>query len=433
MLPGARRRPGSRSMDDQGSGFAAIRATYRLQFHKEFTFRDAEALVPAPARLGASHVYASPLMEARPGSTHGYDIVNHNRLNPEIGTAEEFGALVAALRAHGMGLILDIVPNHMGIGGADNAWWLDVLEWGQASPYAAYFDINWDPLREDLKGRVLLPVLGDQYGAVLENGEIVLRFDAGEGSFSAWYYNHRFPISPYSYPAILRRAGPALADLEREFVGLRRLPPGPAHCRTAELKRFLAEASAVPSTAEAIAAALGAFAGTPGRPASFRRLHRLLEEQAYRIANWRVAAEEINYRRFFNINDLAGLRIELPDLFDATHRLVFDMVDRDQIDGVRIDHIDGLFDPAAYCAALSEHAGEALYVLVEKILARYERMPDWPIAGSTGYDFANQVLALFVDPGAEPAMTRLYRRLTGRSETFDDVLYASKKRIMQVK
>jgi (1->4)-alpha-D-glucan 1-alpha-D-glucosylmutase len=419
-------------MDDQGFGFAAIRATYRLQFHKEFTFRDAEAIVPYLAGLGVSHVYASPLMEARPGSTHGYDIVNHNRLNPEIGTPEEFDALIAALRAHGMGLILDIVPNHMGIGGSDNAWWLDVLEWGQASPYAAYFDINWDPLREDLKDRVLLPVLGDQYGAVLESGEIVLRFDPREGSFSAWYYNHRFPISPHSYPAILRRAGPALADLEREFAGLRRLPPGSVRCRAAALKRLLAEARAVPTIGEAITAALGAFAGTSGRLASFRRLHRLLEEQAYRVANWRVAAEEINYRRFFNINDLAGLRIELPDLFAATHRLVFDMVDRDQIDGLRIDHIDGLFDPAAYCAALNEHAGKPLYILVEKILARYERMPDWPIAGSTGYDFANQVLALFVDPGAEAAMTRLYRRLTGRTESFDEVLYAAKMRIMQV-
>src|ERR1700693_3268477 len=237
MLPGARRRPGSRSMDDQGSGFAAIRATYRLQFHKEFTFRDAEALVPAPARLGASHVYASPLMEARPGSTHGYDIVNHNRLNPEIGTAEEFGALVAALRAHGMGLILDIVPNHMGIGGADNAWWLDVLEWGQASPYAAYFDINWDPLREDLKGRVLLPVLGDQYGAVLETGAITLRFAPAEGSFSAWYHDHRLPISPGSYPAILRHGGAPLAQFEGAFAALRRLEGPSARALAGDLKQ----------------------------------------------------------------------------------------------------------------------------------------------------------------------------------------------------
>src|SRR6202162_113012 len=216
MLPGARRRPGSRSMDDQGSGFAAIRAPYRLQFHKEFTFRDAEALLPYFARLGISHIYASPLMEARPGSTHGYDIVNHDRLSAEIGSEAEFAALAAALKAHGMGLVLDIVPNHMAIGG-DNAWWLDVLEWGEASLYAAYFDINWDPLREDLKGRVLLPVLGEQYGAVLERGDIALRFEPSEGRFSAWYYNHRFPISPRSYAAILQRGGAALAGLEGDF------------------------------------------------------------------------------------------------------------------------------------------------------------------------------------------------------------------------
>jgi (1->4)-alpha-D-glucan 1-alpha-D-glucosylmutase len=417
-------------MNSQESGSAAIRATYRLQFHKGFTFRDAEALVAYLARLGISHVYASPLMEARPGSTHGYDIVNHNRLNPEIGAEDQFAGLVAALKTHGMGLILDIVPNHMGIGGADNAWWLDVLEWGEASSYAAYFDINWDPLREDLKGRVLLPVLGDQYGAVLERGEISLRFDPHEGSFSAWYYNHRFPISPHSYPVILRRAGSALADLEREFAALRRLEAEPARCRAAELKcRMAAESAAF---TDAIAAAVQAFAGTPGRPASFRRLHRLLEEQAYRIANWRVAAEEINYRRFFNINDLAGLRVEQPELFDATHRLVFGMIDHGQVDGLRIDHIDGLFDPAAYCTALHERGGAALYILVEKILARYERLPNWPIDGSTGYDFTNQVLALFVDSNSEAAMTRLYRRLTGQSESFDEVLYASKKRIMQV-
>src|SRR5689334_1754252 len=210
-------------MSDGEPAFTAIRATYRLQFHQGFTFRDAAALVPYLDRLGVSHVYASPLMEARPGSTHGYDIVSHARINPEIGGEADFRMLTDALAAHGMGLIVDIVPNHMGVGGRDNAWWLDVLEWGEASPYAAYFDINWDPIREDLKGRVLLPVLGDQYGAVLESGDIALRFDAAEGSFSAWYYEHRFPICPFSYPTILRRGGPALAEFEQGFTALRRL------------------------------------------------------------------------------------------------------------------------------------------------------------------------------------------------------------------
>jgi (1->4)-alpha-D-glucan 1-alpha-D-glucosylmutase len=356
-------------MSDRQPQFAEIRATYRLQFHQGFTFRDATALVPYLAWLGISHVYASPLMEARPGSTHGYDIVDHNRINPEIGSEADVAALSASLKAHGMGLILDIVPNHMAVGGADNAWWLDVLEWGEGSPYAAYFDINWDPLREDLKGRVLLPVLGDQYGAVLERGEIVLRFEPSEGSFSAWYYEHRFPISPFSYATILEHGGPALAGFARDFAALRRLTAAESRPCAFEMKRQLAEAIADPGVVRAIAAALLAFEGRPGRPASFRRLHRLLEAQAYRIANWRVAAEEINYRRFFNINDLAGLRIELPELFAATHRMVFAMIEHGDIQGLRIDHIDGLFDPAGYCAALRAEGGEALYVVVEKILA----------------------------------------------------------------
>jgi (1->4)-alpha-D-glucan 1-alpha-D-glucosylmutase len=409
-----------------------IRATYRLQFHKGFTFRDAASLVPYLARLGVSHIYASPLMQARPGSTHGYDIVSHAQLNPEMGGEQDFRTLTDSLAAHRMGLIVDIVPNHMGVGGRDNAWWLDVLEWGEASPYAAYFDINWDPIREDLKGRVLLPVLGDQYGAVLETGDIALRFDPAEGSFSAWYYEHRFPICPLSYPTILRRGGPALAEFEQAFAGLRGQTPGAVHKAAFDLKRRLAVEAADPAIAAAIETALRAFAGEKGRPASFRPLHRLLERQSYRAAFWRVATEEINYRRFFNINDLAGLRIELPELFEATHRLIFALVEGGEVAGLRIDHIDGLFDPAVYCAALRERVGDETYVLVEKILARYERLPDWPIEGTTGYDFVNQAVALFVDPAAEAAMTRLYRRLTGRTESFDEVLYAAKLRIMRV-
>jgi len=187
-------------MSDRPEGVSAIQATYRLQFHRGFTFRDATGLVPYLSQLGISHVYASPIMEARPGSTHGYDIINHDRLNPELGGEEDFGAFVDVLHRHDMGLILDFVPNHMAVGGADNAWWLDVLEWGQRSPFAEYFDINWEAIRPDLKGRVLLPILGDQYGIVLENGEIELRFDPESGSFSAWYFAHRLPISPHAYP-----------------------------------------------------------------------------------------------------------------------------------------------------------------------------------------------------------------------------------------
>ncbi len=408
-----------------------IRATYRLQFHRGFTFRDAAALVPYLAALGVSHCYASPITEARPGSTHGYDIVNHNRLNPEIGSGADFRALTAALHAHGMGLIVDFVPNHMGIG-ADNSWWLDVLEWGQESPFARYFDINWHAARADLADRVLLPVLGGQYGVILEKGEIALRFDAASGSFSAWYFGHRFPISPRSYEAILGGGGERLAALAREFRAIGNLPVPMARAQAAELKRVLAAQSGDTAAAGAIETALGQFAGSPGEPDSFAALHRLLEAQSYRIADWRVAREEINYRRFFNINDLAGLRMELPELFEESHRLIFELVECGAVQGLRIDHIDGLFDPQGYCERLRQRFDPPLYVLVEKILARYEALPEWPIAGTTGYEFANQVLELFVDPAGERAMTRLYRRFAGRDETFDDVLYAAKMRIMRV-
>jgi (1->4)-alpha-D-glucan 1-alpha-D-glucosylmutase len=410
---------------------APPRATYRLQFHRGFTFRDALALVPYLDDLGVSHIYASPLTEAKPGSKHGYDIVDHNRLNPEIGSEVEFRALVAALHERGMGLVLDIVPNHMGIG-SGNAWWLDVLEWGETSPYARYFDINWDAARADLRGRVLLPVLGDQYGVILEAGEIVLRFDAANGCFDFWYYEHRFPVSPLCYSPILTAGGAPLGVLANEFAVLKRVRRSARRAAAAALKRRLCEATADTGVAPAISDAVQALSGRPGDARSFRRLHQLLDRQAYRLAYWRVAADEINYRRFFNINELAGLRIEQPELFAETHRLIFGMAERGDIDGLRIDHIDGLFDPALYLSALRGRFPSPFYLVVEKILAHYETLPDWPVDGSTGYDFANQVLGLFVDPEGERAMTRLYQRLTGRHEDFDAVLLAAKHRIMAV-
>jgi (1->4)-alpha-D-glucan 1-alpha-D-glucosylmutase len=415
-------------MSDRPESAPAIYATYRLQFHRGFMFRDATLLVPYISMLGVSHIYASPIMEARPGSTHGYDIVNHDRLNPELGSEEDFGAFVDALHRHGLGLILDFVPNHMAVGGADNAWWLDVLEWGQSSAFAEYFDINWDATRPDLKGRVLLPVLGEQYGIVLENGEIELRFDPEPGSFSAWYFAHRLPISPHAYPSILAQGGEPLAKLAADFGALSRRE---ARECAAQLKLRLAERAREPAAAGAIALALTRFNGRKGKPESFQRLHRLLEAQAYRIADWRVAAEEINYRRFFNINELAALRMELPEVFERTHRLVGKLIKRGDVQGLRIDHIDGLFDPQAYCERLQEAFGP-LYVLVEKILAHHETLPDWPVAGTTGYDFASQVLGLFVDPAGERPITQLYHRVANRGESFDEVLYASKKRIIQV-
>src|SRR5882724_11120683 len=285
--PARRRAPPSfccnHDMSDRPESAVAIRATYRLQFHRGFTFRDATGLVPYISRLGVSHVYASPIMEARPGSAHGYDIINHDRLNPELGGEEDFAAFVDALHRHDMGLILDFVPNHMAVGGADNAWWLDVLEWGRSSPFAEYFDINWDATRADLKGRVLLPVLGDQYGVVLENGEIELRFDPELGSFSAWYFEHLLPISPHAYPSILAQGGEPLAALAAGFSALSRRSVTAAREFAAELQIRLAERAYEPTVAGAIQSALTRFNGRKGEPATFRRLHRLLETQAYRI------------------------------------------------------------------------------------------------------------------------------------------------------
>jgi (1->4)-alpha-D-glucan 1-alpha-D-glucosylmutase len=426
------------------------RATYRLQFNRDFTFAEATGLVDYLAALGISHLYASPFLKARPGSTHGYDITDHNALNPEVGSEPELITLSDGLAEQGIGLVLDFVPNHMGVGGKDNEWWLDVLEWGRSSPYADYFDIEWEASRLDLRGKVLLPVLGEQYGAVLESGDIVLRFDAAEGSFSAWYHDHRFPISPRRYANILRRADLPPRDggeeLRRLVDAFSRLREGRSDRRRRalrndgiKLKAQLADLVARhPELGSAIDGAAAGLKGQPGVIASWRPLHLLLEAQAYRLAYWRVASDEINYRRFFNINDLAGIRIELPELFDRAHRLVLSLVAQGRLHGLRIDHIDGLFDPKQYCERLQQAASHAagspeqFYILVEKILAPYEALRDWPIAGTTGYDFINEVGGLFVDPAGEAPLTGIYRDFTGRNDAFEAVLDAGKRRVTDV-
>ncbi|HWK45811.1 MAG TPA: malto-oligosyltrehalose synthase [Stellaceae bacterium] len=425
---------------------SAPRATYRLQFHKDFTFRDALDIVDYLADLGVSHVYASPFMMARPGSNHGYDIVDHNLLNPEIGTDEDLDALVEALHARGLGMILDIVPNHMGIG-SGNPWWMDVLEWGEASPYARFFDIDWDAPRRNLTGKVLLPVLGNQYGVVLEAGDLRLRFDPATGTLSVWYYEHRFPVAAWDYDRVLR---PAVVQLREPFAdrlagilagfavlgGKRRSLDMAARATAEQLKRDLAELAAEPGVADILEGVVEALHGDPNNPESWQPLHRLIELQAYRPAYWRVATDEINYRRFFNINDLAGLRIELRDLFEETHRKVFRLLEDGKIDGLRVDHIDGLFDPQEYCERLQARAGrpgQYCYVVVEKILAHYEDLPDaWPVAGTTGYDTLNLINGLFVDPKGERPLDLLYRRFTRRTQPFDEVSYESKLRILRV-
>ncbi|MEO8005976.1 MAG: malto-oligosyltrehalose synthase [Betaproteobacteria bacterium] len=439
------------------------RATYRVQLHAGFRFCDAMAIVPYLAKLGVSHVYCSPYLRARPGSKHGYDIVDHQSLNPEIGTREDLDAFVACLHAHGMGQIIDVVPNHMGIMGADNAWWLDVLESGQASAFADYFDIDWQPADADLLNRVLVPVLGDHYGAVLERGELTLAFDAVCGQFSVHYFNHRFPVDAHEYPRILGIAlgaatiAPAPADAVAElkalvsaFGGLPHrdgLTPAQAAQRSEakeNLKRRLAAlVRSDQSIGLAVEGALRSFNGAAGNAASFDFLHELLEAQAYRLAYWRVASDEINYRRFFDINELAALRMESEPVFEATHKLVFELVAAGMVDALRIDHPDGLYDPAAYFQRLQDRlrsltsaqeagAVQPVYVSVEKIIAPFEAMPQsWAVSGTTGYRFANVVNGLFVDTGAEARFTRLYRAFVGDQSSFADIAQRSKRVILR--
>ncbi len=435
-------------------------ATYRLQFSADFTFDAARSIVPYLADLGVSHVYASPFLRARAGSTHGYDITDHNSLNPELGDDAAFKGYCEALLERNMGQVLDFVPNHMGIGRDDNTWWLDVLEWGQDSPYAEFFDIDWQPANAPLRNKVLLPVLGDHYGRILEAGELTPAFDADSGSLSVWYYEHRFPLTPATYTVVLApavawladhgRASPeAIADFELLVAGFDDLRGNIRSTRhrsgrrikADRLKQRLAElARSVSPVREAIEAALADLGGRPGEPKSFRALHRLLESQSYRLAFWRVAAEEINYRRFFQINDLAGLRVEVPAVFDVSHRLVLGLINAGLVHGLRIDHIDGLFDPKQYLTRLQAKASEArggdpsaepFWIVVEKILAPHEGLrEDWPVVGTTGYDFLNRVNGLFVDPQGEAGLTNAYERFVGEARDFHAIAYAAKKQAM---
>ncbi len=444
------------------------RATYRLQLHAGFGFGAATELVPYLATLGVSHVYCSPYLRARPGSTHGYDIIDHNALNPEIGTLEEFDRFVDTLKAHGMGQILDVVPNHMGVMGADNTWWMDVLENGPASVYADYFDIDWQPINPTLHGKVLVPVLGDHYGLALERGEIQLRFEPQAGSFAFFYYEHRFPMAPREYPRVLTRALRALpaqaldessrAEFESLASAFSHLPPREAtepeliaernRDKEVHKRRLAALCRDHAAIVEAIEVALHIVNGNAGEPRSFDVLHELLESQAYRLAYWRVASDEINYRRFFDINDLAALRMENETVFEATHRFILDLVASGKVEGLRIDHPDGLYDPAQYFRRLqdriagltgrqlgrSRRHGRLLpcYLLVEKIAAGHERVPEsWPLHGTTGYRFANVVNGVFVDTAARARIDRIYRSFTGEDASFEDVVYASKRIILR--
>jgi (1->4)-alpha-D-glucan 1-alpha-D-glucosylmutase len=438
------------------------RATYRLQLNRNFTFNQAKEIVPYLSALGISHCYISPCLKARPGSMHGYDIVDHSSLNPEIGSIEDFDGFVATLHEHNMGLILDIVPNHMGVMGSDNAWWLDVLENGEASTNACFFDIDWRPLKDELHGKVLVPVLHDHYGVVLESGELKLVFHPERGEFDISYRNHRFPVNPRVYPRILqhgaRKLGAKPGEQDLDVLEFQSLITSFGHLparqevssdgaiernRDKEIhKRRLAEVCArAPEVAAAINEAVYFINGASADPASFEELHELIKVQAFRLANWRVAADDINYRRFFDTNDLAGLCMENQAVFEATHRLILKFVADGKVDGLRIDHPDGLYDPAQYferlrhsiAVAVNNSENESRYVVIEKILTGLERLPaEWPVCGTTGYDFANLVSGLFVDPAAATRFERIYRNFIGDEIDFDDLAYRCRKLIIRV-
>lgn len=444
-------------------GFRVPVSTYRLQFHCDLRFDDARALVPYLAKLGITDCYTSPFLQARPGSPHGYDICNHNQLNTELGSEEEYVAFTDALAAHEMGQIVDFVPNHMGIDAAINPWWRDVLENGQCSPFAGSFDIDWHPVKPELKDKILLPILGDQYGLVLERGELSVIFNCG--TFTLRYFDHQLPLNPRQFSMLLDHdleslrlalgdEHPDLVEYLSILTALRNLP---AHTETDAVRvaerhrekevareRLARLAAGAPVIQRHIETAVGAFNGTPGHPSSFDRLHSLLEAQPYRLASWQTASHEINYRRFFDINQLAGLHMEDPQVFAATHGLILRLIREGGVSGIRLDHIDGLFDPGQYLERLQQSVreqlpaaphdtahGQHLYVVTEKILSAGELLPErWPTAGTSGYDFLNELNGLFVNRRNHQALQRVYRRFTGFRKAFADTVYEGKKLIM---
>ncbi len=465
-------------------------ATYRFQFNRTFTFRDATAQIPYLKALGISHIYASPYFRARAESMHGYDICDHNSLNPSIGSEAEYQAFVQTLHEHGMGQILDTVPNHMGIGETTNEYWMDVLENGPSSPYATFFDIDWHPLKSEMSNQVLLPILGAQYGHVLENQELRLAYNGG--AFFLHYYETQLPIAPRTYTPILQvvldsvqEQGPesdSVLELQSIMTAISHLPPrtetdperiAERHREKESVKRRLkALVESEPAVAAAIERAITIYNGVPGDPRSFDRLDELVRGQAYRLAYWRVATEEINYRRFFDINDLAAIRMEQSEVFRATHRLILRLIAEGSVNGLRIDHPDGLWDPARYFRNLQRHtilalarrhfdgdeeawtevetllneqymtayredphslAARPLYVVVEKILGHGETLPDsWPVDGTSGYEFLNLVNGLFVESANAKTFDAIYSEFIKDRVNFTDLVLAKKRQIMLI-
>jgi (1->4)-alpha-D-glucan 1-alpha-D-glucosylmutase len=467
-------------------------ATYRLQFNAQFTFDNATEIVGYLDELGITDLYASSYVAAKHGSMHGYDVVNHTLLNSEVGDEQSHQALIDELTRHGMGHILDFVPNHMCIESNDNIWWMDVLENGQSSPYAHFFDIDWAPVKKELTGKVLLPFLGDQYGKVLEKGGLHLLFR--DGAFFIDCPPVQIPVEPKSYLQILghridtlhEKLGeedPPLMELLSIMTALQHMPlhteedpekQGERH-REKEIikKRLSALCQETPEMAAFIEENVNIFNGKKGDPHSFDLLDTLLRFQPYRLSYWRVATEEINYRRFFDINGLAAIRMEDESVFDQTHQLLFRLIREGKVTGVRIDHVDGLYDPLTYLQNLQKGCylqqrlgrdGQTLpesaegkeellqgwneeyrqaaeqnqdyqpfYVVVEKILLKGEQLPEkWPVAGTTGYEFMNAVNGIFVDTENARLFDRIYSRVVGLVDDFMDIVYDKKKLVMQV-
>jgi (1->4)-alpha-D-glucan 1-alpha-D-glucosylmutase len=464
-------------------------STYRLQFKHDFTFDEARALVEYFCELGVTDCYSSPILKARPASPHGYDIVDHTQVNPELGGETAFVEFARELREREMGLLLDTVPNHMCIASSENLWWQDLLENGPGSPFARYFDVDWNPPNPSLKNRVLLPILGDQFGRVLENQE--LRVAYRDGAFHLSYWETQLPVAPRSSALVLRHAldsartlldesHPHLLELESIITALTHLPPrtetDPARVRERRRERDVIRrrlSALVKESNEARAAvheAVIRINGEKGRPESFDQLEELLNEQAYRLSFWRVASDEINYRRFFDINELAAVRVEDRAVFNAVHEVAFRLVRQGLVTGLRVDHVDGLLDPFKYLTDLQReasrsarrtrskeaHAGVAegsanvvgdvarveareseehrlpFYVVVEKILGHDELLRrEWPVQGTTGYDFMNLLNGVFVETRNAQAFREVYGEFTGARVKFSELIYESKRLILK--
>ncbi|VAX32978.1 Malto-oligosyltrehalose synthase [hydrothermal vent metagenome] len=465
-------------------------STYRLQLNRGFTFSMARNVLAYLFDLGVSHCYTSPILAAGKNSPHGYDTSDFTKINPELGGEAGYDAFAEELSRMNMGHLLDFVPNHMGIADSKNNWWQDVLENGRCSPYAEFFDIDWNPAKAELKGKILLPILADQYGVVLEQGDLHLNF--AEGTFFLNYFDHRLPVNPQSIPIVLSldlenlqneipADDPEILEFLSIITACNRLPGGEKitpekieerirekQVNRDRLQRLWDESSPI---RRHIQTNLKLFNGTSGQADSFDPLHQLLEKQIYRLSNWRTAVHEINYRRFFDVNHLVGIRVEIPGVFHQTHALILKLIGAGKISGLRLDHIDGLFDPAAYfnrlqeeilfeyiwqneqlhhqnpnlikemvrqwrkTEALADPAGpeqRPMYLAAEKILTGTETLPEhWAIHGTSGYDFMNDLNGLFVDASNEKNFSKIYIRFTGVNTAFQEIVYHSKKLIIE--